>query len=107
MVYVEGRPPPLYLGLILGEVINDLRSALDQLAWQLALDYAGAEELAKPGVGNAITFPITSMPFRLVLGLGDHRLSPGGDVTIWWLPGCGSRRSSRSLRREALTRAVS
>jgi hypothetical protein len=62
--YLEGKPPPLYLGLILGEVIHDLRSALDQLAWQLALTHVGEEALDDPRVGNVITFPITSSPER-------------------------------------------
>lgn len=59
-VYLEGAPPPSYLGLILGEMIHDLRAALDQLAWQLALDHVGEEVLAEPRAGNAIVFPITS-----------------------------------------------
>lgn len=58
--YLEGKPPPLYLGLILGEIIHDLRSALDQLAWQLALSHVREDALGDPRVGNAITFPITS-----------------------------------------------
>jgi len=62
--YVEGRLPPLYLGLILGEVIHDLRSALDQLAWQVALSEVGEEVLADPRIGNVITFPISSSPER-------------------------------------------
>lgn len=51
--YVEGRLPPLYLGLILGKVIHDLRSALDQLAWQLALSHVGEEVLADPESGTS------------------------------------------------------
>jgi hypothetical protein len=58
-VYLEGDPPPLYLGLILGEIVHDLRSALDQLAWQLALLHEDPEVLEDPRVGNAIYFPIT------------------------------------------------
>lgn len=60
--YLSGRPPPLYLGLILGEVVHDLRSALDQLAWQLAIKHVGPDTLADPRVGKLIVFPITSSP---------------------------------------------
>jgi hypothetical protein len=59
LVYVRGRLPPPYLGLILGEVVHDLRSALDQVAWALAEQHAGAE-LENPRVARAISFPITS-----------------------------------------------
>jgi Tfp pilus assembly protein PilF len=59
LVYVEGRPPPLYLGLILGETIHDLRSGLDQLAWQLALQQTNPSVLARRSVTNAIQFPIS------------------------------------------------
>jgi len=70
--YLVGRPPPLYLGLILGEVIHDLRSALDQLAWQLAMAHVGEEVLSELRVGNAIVFPITSSPERFK----SHRATP-------------------------------
>ena len=59
-VYLEGDPPPSYLGLILGEMVHDLRSALDQLAWHLALDHSGEDVLADRRAGNVIVFPITS-----------------------------------------------
>jgi hypothetical protein len=60
LVFVEGTWPPLYLGLILGEVIHDLRSALDHVAWQLAVSHAGRETVSHPKVAPLITFPITS-----------------------------------------------
>jgi hypothetical protein len=69
---INGRRPPLYLGLILGEVVHDLRSALDHVAWQLALAHVGSEALAKPGVANLISFPITSSPERFEA----HRARP-------------------------------
>jgi len=59
LVHVEGRPPPLYLGLILGEVVHDLRSALDQLAWQLAVQHTDPSVLVSRSVTTAIQFPIT------------------------------------------------
>lgn len=58
LIFVEGRRPPLYLGMILGEVVHDLRSAVDHLAWQLALQQSGEEALSKRGVAMAIQFPI-------------------------------------------------
>lgn len=58
LIFVEGRKPPLYLGMILGEVVHDLRSAMDHLAWQLALQQSGEEALAERGVAMAIQFPI-------------------------------------------------
>jgi hypothetical protein len=60
LVYTQGRPPPLYLKLILGEIIHDLRSALDQLAWQLAIQHTQPSELASRKAMNAIQFPISS-----------------------------------------------
>ena len=32
------RPPPLRIGVIIGDLIHNLRSALDHLVWQLVLD---------------------------------------------------------------------
>lgn len=58
--YLDGTPPPLYLGLILGEMVHNLRSALDQLAWQLALSHVGEATLSDPRIGNLIVFPITA-----------------------------------------------
>jgi hypothetical protein len=47
--------PPLRLGVILGDVVHNVRSALDHLVWQLVL--ANGET---PGRGNA--FPIVDHP---------------------------------------------
>jgi hypothetical protein len=63
-VYVDGRWPPRYLGLILGEVIHDLRSALDHAACALAVDHAGLEAVSPPAVARVIQFPIASKPER-------------------------------------------
>lgn len=37
LVVVEVKPPPLRLGVLLGEFIHNLRCSLDHLVWQLAL----------------------------------------------------------------------
>jgi hypothetical protein len=58
LVYLEGRKPPLYLGLLLGEVIHDLRSALDHVAWRLAIQETGFEVVSDPRVAPSIQFPI-------------------------------------------------
>ena len=70
--YLDGTPPPLYLGLILGETIHNLRSALDQLAWQLAISHAGEATLSDPRIGNLIVFPITDTPERF----RNHKAAP-------------------------------
>lgn len=59
LVFLEGRKPPLYLGLILGEVVHDLRSALDHMAWQLAIQHSGRETITQPSVASRIQFPIS------------------------------------------------
>jgi hypothetical protein len=59
LVFARGRPPPAYLGLILGELVHDLRSALDQLAWQLALQHTELAILEQRKVMTAIQFPIS------------------------------------------------
>jgi hypothetical protein len=47
--------PPLALSLIAGDVIHNLRSALDLLAWQLVLDGGGTPIVSGP---NATSYPI-------------------------------------------------
>jgi hypothetical protein len=49
------RPLPLLWGVVLGEVVHDLRSALDHTIFQLTLDYMGSE-LQRTG------FPISDKP---------------------------------------------
>jgi hypothetical protein len=51
--------PPPYLGAILGDIAHNLRSALDQLTWQLAVIGPRAAELDQPKVSRGIQFPIT------------------------------------------------
>jgi hypothetical protein len=57
IVITTGRYPPLFLGLILGDYVHNLRSALDHLAWQLvAKEDAGALENQR--TARKILFPI-------------------------------------------------
>lgn len=78
IVYVRPRLPPLYLGLILGEIVHDLRSALDHVAWALASEFAG-DALDKPSVAGAITFPIRSTREKFE----KHRAKPYFDPDAW------------------------
>lgn len=56
------RDPPPRLSLIFGDLIHNLRSALDHIAWSVArLDHPG-EELMKSGTRKKILFPITQAP---------------------------------------------
>lgn len=64
------KAPPLRLGAILGDVIHNLRSALDQVTWLLAGREKPFEELLK--VRECIYFPITSSP----KAFSDHRVMP-------------------------------
>jgi hypothetical protein len=58
LAFLEGRKPPRYLGLILGEVVHNFRCALDHTAWQLAIQESGLETVSKPKVRRKIQFPI-------------------------------------------------
>jgi hypothetical protein len=64
IAFMRGRLPPMYLGLILGEVVHDLRSAFDHLAWAVAVEHVGIAALATPSAQNAVQFPITSTRAR-------------------------------------------
>lgn len=66
VAFLEGRKPPRYLGLILREVVHNLRCALDHTAWQLAIQKSGLEAVSKPNVRRKIQFPIgrTEQAFR-------------------------------------------
>lgn len=48
--------PPMYLGVVLGDLVHNLRSALDQVAWQMARIEHSEEELMK--VRSSIHFPV-------------------------------------------------
>jgi hypothetical protein len=78
IIYVRGRFPPPYLGLILGEVVHDLRSALDQVAWALAEQHAGTA-LENRKVARAISFPIASTE----QAFNSHPAMPYFDPEAW------------------------
>ncbi len=51
--------PPIHFAAVLGDIASNLRSALDQLAWQLALRELGDECLASdPALARRVSFPI-------------------------------------------------
>ncbi|MBA2505934.1 MAG: hypothetical protein H0V29_08325 [Thermoleophilaceae bacterium] len=50
---------PLRLSVIVGDIVHNLRSALDQATWLLAGQTKSFAELNKPGVRERISFPIT------------------------------------------------
>src|SRR5262245_56483659 len=52
--------PPLELGCIFGDCINNLRSSLDYIAWELATKYTPSAMLAKEG--KSVYFPISKSP---------------------------------------------
>lgn len=55
-----GEPsPPARIGAIVGDVVHNLRSALDVAAWQLAI--AHDEDAARKG-RSQVTFPLTDSP---------------------------------------------
>lgn len=54
------KNPPPFLGSILGDVAHNLRSALDQVTWQLALSGPDAAALDNYRLAKTIQFPITS-----------------------------------------------
>jgi hypothetical protein len=83
VVYVRGRLPPLYLGLILGEVVHDLRSCLDQVAWALASQHAG-EQLDDRKVARLITFPIASTQQAFNLHPAKPHIAPQAWTVMEW-----------------------
>jgi hypothetical protein len=57
IVVTTGPYPPLFLGLILGDYVHNLRSALDHLAWQLVAE-EDAPALESERTARRIQFPI-------------------------------------------------
>lgn len=51
MVWKVNHPPPLRLSILLGDLLHNLRSSLDHIAWQLVLDNGGTP-------GKSTSFPI-------------------------------------------------
>lgn len=65
---VASEPPPFEWGLIVGEVVHNLRSALDQMLWQLVLVRGGTPT-------NRTMFPIYKDPAKFKRKA--HRLTAG------------------------------
>jgi hypothetical protein len=64
--------PQLRWGLMVGDVIHNARSALDQAVWLIALRTTPLEELWRDEVGWRIAFPVTSSRSRF----DHHRTMP-------------------------------
>ena len=54
-----GQTPDTRFGAIVGDIVHNLRSALDVTAWQMAIRDDEAAAIADP---NAVQFPLTSNP---------------------------------------------
>jgi hypothetical protein len=65
---VDGQPAPR-LGTIVGDVVHNLRSALDVAAWQLAIDHDETEARRRP---HLVQFPLA----RDVAGFTAHNALP-------------------------------
>jgi hypothetical protein len=59
---VVGEWPPRQSSFVAGEAIHSLRSALDYIAWQLAIAHKGREPTEKEA--REISFPISNSPER-------------------------------------------
>ena len=51
------REPPVRWGVMAGEIVHHLRSALDHLAWQLVLDGGGTPKKGAGGTGSPFSEP--------------------------------------------------
>lgn len=63
---------PKYLGLRVGDVVHNARSALDQAAWLIACRSNPIEWLWEPEIGRRIAFPV----IREEAGFRKHRVMP-------------------------------
>ncbi|MGH2500811.1 MAG: hypothetical protein ACRDF0_12090 [Candidatus Limnocylindria bacterium] len=70
------QPAPVRLGVLLGDVVHNLRSGLDHLAWQLAL-------IRTPTPRNTTAFPIF---FLANTGPAGKGFNPDGRKTLLDLP---------------------
>jgi hypothetical protein len=61
----QREPVPLIFSTTVGDVIHNFRSALDHVAWLVALRSRRAENLWKEEVARRIAFPITQSPGEL------------------------------------------
>lgn len=65
------RPVPLALGVVVGDILHDLRSALDQAAWLLACRSNPVEYLWQDNIAPTIAWPFLDDPAKLANhGLG-------------------------------------
>lgn len=67
------------MGVLLGDIIYNLRSALDQLAWELVLDHSGRPK--RPTQKTSIEYPIKYSRSKLTSTYTFNRVSHG-DQTI-------------------------
>lgn len=63
------------MGILLGDIIYSLRSALDQLAWKLVLDYSGRPK--RPGQKTNTEYPIKYSRNKLTSTYTFNKVSPG------------------------------
>jgi len=68
------------VAVIVGDLVHNLRSALDQLAWQLVLDYSGRP--TKRGEIKRIKFPIETDSQRLTRTHTFNKVSPSDQTLL-------------------------
>jgi hypothetical protein len=85
LVFLTGTWPPQYLGLLLGEVVHNLRSAMDQFAWALAEDHSGLKVISPVKVARAIQFPITRSHAGFLSHPAIKYFSPKAVEIIEWM----------------------
>jgi hypothetical protein len=64
--------PPLLISAVVGEIIHNLRSALDQAAWVVACRSNPVEYLWQPNIAEQIAFPLTEEPAKFEV----HKIMP-------------------------------
>lgn len=74
VVRFRGRKgmPVFRWGLMVGDVVHNARSALDQAVWLIACRSTPVETLWQPDVGWRISFPVAPKPSRFM----QHRVMP-------------------------------
>lgn len=68
----HARPPQFRMGLMVGDVVHNARSALDQAAWLLAYRSNPVDKIWEPAVAWKIAFPVTRDPGRFTT----HKVMP-------------------------------
>jgi len=64
-VYVDRPPPTIEWGIVIGDVVHNLRSALDQLVWEMADSESGPApegRIARSSPWHDVGFPIVTDP---------------------------------------------